>query len=112
MRIFSKDLEVIKTGASIMVIVAGFVTFDGIQSVCIGALRGLKQTMQILIVMFLSYAILSIPLGLILAYKFNRILEGFWLGLAIGIFVAAIISGGILIKKYFNLKKKFIVNRL
>lgn len=112
MRIFSKDLEVIKTGASIMVIVAGFVTFDGIQSVCIGALRGLKQTMQILIVMFLSYAILSIPLGLILAYKFNRILEGFWLGLAIGIFVAAIISGGILIKKYFNLKKNFIINRL
>lgn len=95
-----------------MIIVAGFVTFDGIQGICVGALRGLKQTVQILIIMFLSYALISIPTGLILAYKFNIILEGFWLGLAFGIFVAAIISGGILIRKYFYLKKEFITDRL
>lgn len=112
LRIFSNDPDVIKIGVSIMIIVAGFVTFDGIQGICVGALRGLKQTVQILIIMFLSYALISIPTGLILAYKFNIILEGFWLGLAFGIFVAAIISGGILIRKYFYLKKEFITDRL
>ncbi len=112
MRIFSKDEDVIQIGASIMVIVAGFVTFDGIQAVCVGALRGLKQTIQILIIMLLSYALVSIPMGLILAYKFNIILEGFWLGLAAGILIAAIVSGTILVKKYFNLKKEFISYRL
>ena len=110
MRIFSKDIEVIKTGASIMLIVAGFVTFDGIQAVCVGALRGLKQTVQILIIMFLSYALVSIPMGLVLAYKYNIILEGFWLGLAAGILIAAIISGAILIKRYFYLKKHYIAD--
>lgn len=112
MRIFSKDIEVIKTGASIMLIVAGFVTFDGIQAVCVGALRGLKQTVQILIIMFLSYALVSIPMGLVLAYKYNIILEGFWLGLAAGILIAAIISGAILIKQYFYLKKHYIADWL
>ena len=104
------DIEVIKTGASIMLIVAGFVTFDGIQAVCVGALRGLKQTVQILIIMFLSYALVSIPMGLVLAYKYNIILEGFWLGLAAGILIAAIISGAILIKQYFYLKKHYIAD--
>ena len=108
MRIFSNDTDVIKTGASIMVIVASFVTFDGIQGICTGALRGLKQTIQILLIMFLSYALISIPIGLVLAYKYNIILEGFWLGLAAGIFAAAIISGIILIKKYQSLKKEII----
>lgn len=110
MRIFSNDPNVIKIGVSIMLIVAGFVTFDGIQGICVGALRGLKQTVQILIIMFLSYALISIPTGLILAYKFNMVLEGFWFGLAVGILVAAIISGIILTKKYFYLKKLYIAD--
>lgn len=110
MKIFSKDLEVIKTGASIMVIVACFTLFDGVQGICTGTLKGLKQTIQVLIVMFLSYVLISIPIGLILAYKFNLILEGFWLGLALGLFFASIVSGGILIRKYFKLKNEYSYN--
>lgn len=107
MKAFSSDPEVIKTGASIMIIVACFTAFDGIQGVCIGALKGLKQTVQMLAVMFLSYLLISIPTGLIFAYKFNLVLEGFWLGLAFGLFAASIVSGLLLIRKYFILKKLY-----
>ncbi len=107
-RIFSSDPNVIKTGASIMVIVACFAVFDGIQGVCTGALKGLKQSFQVLIVMFLSYILISIPTGYILAYKYNMILNGFWLGLAFGIIAAAVVSAALLTKRYFYLKKQFI----
>ena len=111
-KIFTSDPDVIKTAASIMLIVACFVLFDGIQAVCTGALKGMKQTLQILLVMFLSYILISIPTGLIMAYKFNIVLEGFWLGLAAGIFVAAVVSGTLLFKKYFDLKKQTIADCL
>lgn len=107
MKLFTGDIAVIKLGASIMIIVACFTVFDGIQSVCMGALKGMKQTLQILMVMFLSYALVSIPTGLILAYKYNKILNGFWFGLALGITLASFTSGIILIKKYFKIKKEY-----
>lgn len=107
MKLFTGDSAVIKLGASIMIIVACFTVFDGIQSVCMGALKGMKQTLQILMVMFLSYALVSIPTGLILAYKYNKILNGFWFGLALGITLASFTSGIILIKKYFKIKKEY-----
>ena len=91
-----------------MTIVACFTVFDGIQSVCMGALKGMKQTIQILIVMFLSYLLISIPTGLYLADKHNRILDGFWFGLALGITLAAVTSSIILIKKYLKTKKEFL----
>ena len=108
MKCFTKDIEVIELGKSIMTIVACFTVFDGIQSVCMGALKGMKQTIQILIVMFLSYLLISIPTGLYLADKHNRILDGFWFGLALGITLAAVTSSIILIKKYLKTKKEFL----
>lgn len=105
MSLLSSDVEVIKLGASIMVIVACFTTFDGIQGICMGALKGMKQTIQMMIVMFSSYILISIPVGLILAYKFNLILRGFWLGLAFALFAASIVSASLLLIHYFKFKK-------
>ena len=107
MKLFTGDSAVIELGSSIMLIVACFTVFDGIQSVCMGALKGMKQTLQILMVMFMSYALVSIPTGLILAYKYNKILDGFWFGLALGITLASFTSGIILIKRYFKIKKEY-----
>ena len=90
----------------ILIIAAAFATFDGIQAVCTGALKGLKETKAILVIMSLSYLLISIPFGLISAYKFNIILEGFWGGLFFGIFTACVVSGTIVIKKYFKIKQK------
>lgn len=105
MQIFSNDTEVIKIGSNIMILAACFTTFDAIQSVCMGALKGIKKTVEVLIVDFLAYAVISIPLGIYLAYKKNLMLEGFWMGLAFGIFMAALAALFLFIKNYFKLKK-------
>lgn len=109
MEIFTSDINVIKTGASIMIIVACFTTFDGMQAVCMGALKGMKQTIQMMVVMFLSYLLISIPTGLYLAYKHSLVLTGFWLGLAFALLFASITSGCLLLKHYFKFKKEILI---
>ena len=107
MEIFTSDKEVISLGSSIMLLAACFTVFDSIQTVCCGALRGLKRTFEIMIANFIAYILISIPLGLLFAYKFNLALEGFWLGLTFGLFGFSVFSGSFLIKRYFKLKKKY-----
>lgn len=105
MEIFTLDKKVIEVGISIMMLVSCFNIFDGVQSVCIGALKGMKKTLQVMIVDFTGYIIISTPLGLYFAYISNMNLYGFWLGLAFGIFTAAIVSFCLFIR-IFNMRRK------
>lgn len=105
MEAFTMDRKVIEVGISIMILVSCFNIFDGVQSVCIGALKGMKKTLQVMIIDFTGYIIISTPLGLYFAYICNMNLYGFWLGLALGIFMAAIVSFFLFIKA-FNIRKK------
>ena len=106
--IFTSDINVINIGASIMVVVACFNIFDAIQSIFIGALKGMKHTLSVLIIDFMGYILIAIPVGLFLAYKFNMNLYGFWVGLAFGILSAALISVTLFIRVYQ--KRKYILN--
>lgn len=105
MSIFTSDVNVINIGVSIMLLVACFNIFDCIQCICIGALKGMKQTLMVTIIDFVGYILISTPLGLYFAYALNMSLFGFWLGLTFGIFMAAIIST-ILFIRVFNIEKK------
>lgn len=107
MRIFTKDLVVIQTCLPVFGIVLCFLLFDGLQCACVGALKGLKETKPIMWTMAFAYLIVSIPIGCLLAFKYNIVLNGFWAGLALGIIFACIISNSILIKKIKKLSKEY-----
>lgn len=102
MQIFTNDQEVVKTGVPVIFLVVCFVLFDGIQCAASGALKGLKKTGAIMFTMAFSYFVFGIPIGCILAYKYNIVLMGFWTGLAVALFVASIVATGFLV---FNIKK-------
>ena len=100
--IFSKDNEVLILSEKILKIAMAFLFFDGLQGACVGILKGLKDTKIIMLTMLFAYLLIAIPLGLYMAYCKNIVLEGFWLGLALALFSASIITGSRVI---YNIKK-------
>ncbi len=107
LEIFTEDNIVIQTCLPVFGIVLCFLFFDGMQCACVGALKGLKETKPIMWTMAFAYLIVSIPIGSLLAFKYNIVLNGFWAGLACGIIVACVISNTILIRKVKKLAKSY-----
>ena len=83
------DLEVINLAASLIVIAAFFQLSDGIQVVSLGALRGLKDVKIPTVITFIAYWVLGLPIGYWLSFKLGYGAEGIWIGLLIGLTVAA-----------------------
>ena len=107
LKIFTKYPLVVQTCLPVFSIVLCFLLFDGMQCACSGALKGLKETKPIMWTMAFAYPLVSIPIGCFLAFRYNIVLNGFWIGLACGIFVASIISNAILFRKIKKLEKEY-----
>lgn len=103
--LFTQDKNVIAASLPVIHIVLCYLFFDGIQCACVGSLKGLKDTKPIMITMAIAYVIVGIPLGSLLAFKYNIVLMGFWTGLAAALFCACVISSTILIRKIRKLQK-------
>ncbi len=105
MHIFTNDPEVVKAGLPVIFLVVCFVIFDGVQCAASGALKGLKKTKAIMYTMLFSYFVFSIPIGCILAYKYNIVLFGFWSGLTVALLVASIIAAILLIRSIKKIER-------
>lgn len=97
--IFTTDAEVIKLSKNLLKFAMAFLFFDGIQGACVGILKGLKDTKIIMYTMLFVYLIIALPIGCYLAFKRGIVLEGFWLGLALALFSASIITGSRVVYK-------------
>ena len=106
--LFTNDKVVVSTAIPVMTIVICFLFFDGIQCVCVGALKGLKDTKPIMLTMAIAYLLIGTPIGCLLAFKYNIVLKGFWIGLAIALFVACMISSTILFRRIKKLNKEYV----
>lgn len=105
--IFTKDPNVIQTCLPVFAVVLCFLLFDGMQCACVGTLKGLKETKPIMWTMAFAYPLVSIPVGCILAFGYDVVLKGFWIGLACGILVACVISNTILLRKLKKIAKEY-----
>ncbi|MBQ4647456.1 MAG: MATE family efflux transporter [Candidatus Gastranaerophilales bacterium] len=101
-KIFSTDEEVIVLTQKIIIFAMAFLFFDGIQGACVGILKGLKDTKIIAFTMLSAYVFIAIPFGIYMAYVKNIVLEGFWIGLALALLFAAIVTSSRVI---YNIKK-------
>src|ERR1700677_4405658 len=85
--LFTHDPRVLAVGPSLLWIAAAFQIFDGVQTVCTGALRGLGETRAPMIANFVGYWILGLPLGLILCFILKWGVYGMWIGLTLALIV-------------------------
>lgn len=96
--------EVINLAAQLLIIASLFQLSDGIQLVVLGALRGMQDVVIPSIITFISYWLIAIPLGILLAIYFEWKAYGMWIGLLIGLTIAAIM----LLLRFHNQTKKLI----
>jgi MATE family multidrug resistance protein len=82
--------EIVAMAVALLAIAAWFELFDGIQTIAMGAIRGLKDARTTFLVGLACYWLIGAPLAWCLAFPFGWGAAGVWWGLAGGLACAAI----------------------
>ena len=90
-KLYTSDPRILAVGPSLLWIAAAFQIFDGVQTVCTGALRGLGETRTPMLANFVGYWVLGLPLGLILCFVLKWGIYGMWIGLTFALIVISAI---------------------
>lgn len=88
--LYVDDSGVINIASTLLIIAGLFQISDGIQAVGLGILRGIRDIKKPTIVTFISYWIISIPLSYFLGIEYGYGVYGIWIGLSVGLTLAAI----------------------
>jgi MATE family multidrug resistance protein len=88
--IYTDKKDVILVGSELIFFAALFQIPDGIQATLSGILRGMSITRPVMILTIIGYWVIGLPLGAMLAYKFDYGAKGLWMGLAMSLSVMAI----------------------
>lgn len=88
---FTPDAAVIHVAMQLFVMVAIFELSDGIQAVALGMLKGVKDVKGPMIIAFVSYIVISLPLGYLMAFPCGLGAHGLLIGLICGLTVAAVL---------------------
>jgi MATE family multidrug resistance protein len=100
-----ENSEVILIASELLVIVALFQIFDGLQVAILGALKGMQDVKIPTLITFIAYWIIGFPICFYLGLYTSLKSSGIWIGLSIGL-----ISASIMLYLRFNyLTKKLIV---
>lgn len=97
--IYVDDISVIPIAATLLIIAGLFQLADGIQVVCVAALRGLQDVKVPSVFILIAYWIIGLPLGYYFAFSLDLKGPGVWWGLLIGLTITAAAM-------YFRLRKK------
>jgi len=73
------------------VLAALFQVADAVQVMALGLLRGVRDTKVPMILAAVSYWLIGIPASYVLAFELGWGGEGLWLGLVVGLSLAAIL---------------------
>ncbi|SFF89829.1 MATE family efflux transporter [Pontibacter chinhatensis] len=89
--LYIDDPEVIQIASGLLIIAALFQISDGVQVVGLGALRGLEDVRIPGLISLLAYWVVGLPVGYVLCFKAGFGVNGIWMGLLIGLSIAAIL---------------------
>ena len=89
--IFTQDPPIVELATGFLVMAGLFQISDGIQVLSIGALRGMKDTARPMITNLISYWLIGLPAGYLLAFEAGLEGIGLWWGLVIGLSIAAVL---------------------
>ncbi|HEY2132840.1 MAG TPA: MATE family efflux transporter [Acetobacteraceae bacterium] len=90
-RLYTADPLVLSGAVALLYLAALFQMSDGVQVVCNGALRGLKDARVPMLITGLAYWGVGLPVGWFLAFGMRMQTIGMWAGLVAGLSVAAIL---------------------
>jgi len=93
-RIYTPELEVVRAGATLLIVAAIFQLFDGLQVVATGALRGAGNTRTPMLVNLAGYWAVGLPLGSYLCFWKGGGAVGMWVGLCVALVVIGIVLVG------------------
>ncbi len=99
------DTSVIVLAADLLIVAAFFQISDGVQVVGLGSLRGLSDVKIPTLVTMVSYWFIAIPVGYVLGIMLDMGSIGIWIGLLIGLTLAAIAH----VWRFNSLTKKLLV---
>lgn len=83
------NFEVMRLGATFVIIAGLFQIVDGAQAVTSGMLRGIQDTKIPMLFAALGYWGIGLPLGSLLAFQFDMAGKGIWIGLLVGLATVA-----------------------
>jgi MATE family multidrug resistance protein len=88
---FTRDPGVVALGARLLLLAAAFQIFDAVQTVAIGALRGIGDTFAPMLIGLVGHWLVGLPVGYVLCFVFARGVLGLWVGFLAGLVVVATI---------------------
>jgi MATE family multidrug resistance protein len=100
----AESAPVLATAASFLAVCAVFQVFDGLQVTALGVLRGLKDTRLPTFISCLGYWIIGFPLAMLLGLGVGWDGVGVWIGLTVGVGVAAVLMAFRMRRSLFDLK--------
>ncbi|KQI72037.1 multidrug transporter MatE [Loktanella sp. 5RATIMAR09] len=83
--------NLLRIGASLVMVAALFQLVDGLQVLALGLLRGVQDTTVPMVMATISYWVIGLPVSYLLAFTLGFGAVGLWLGLVIGLAVAAVL---------------------
>jgi len=78
-------------GVALLAMAALFNLMDGAQVIALGLLRGVQDTTVPMIIAGISYWVVGMPVSFVLGFVFGLGAVGVWLGLVVGLGLAAIL---------------------
>lgn len=105
---YIENQQVIVLSAQLLIVASLFQLSDGIQLVIFGALRGMTDVKIPSLLTFISYWLIAVPLGVVLAIVFEMRAFGMWIGLGVGLSCSALF----LFIRFNQQTKKLIRNQI
>lgn len=90
--LFTANARVIELTATMLIYIALFQVSDCLQTVSISILRGLQDVKVIMPIVFVSYILINIPVGYLLAFKCGFEAVGLVMGFIVGLSCCAVLT--------------------
>jgi len=92
-RLYTRDPDIVRIGASLLLVAAAFQVFDGGQVAGVSVLRAAGDTRVPAIIAAVGYWGIGVPVAYILAFRAGIGPVGIWIGLTAGLAAAALLLG-------------------
>ena len=89
--IFTTNAEILRLTSLMLLYVAAYQIFDGVQCVAIGIMRGIQDVRIIPFISFLAYIVLNLPVGYVCGFCFGEHPEGLYIGYIFGLGTSAVL---------------------